>query len=381
MSDTDKAEQKKHSATTVNSADSTADKNAGASNDASVSKVSKSAKRSSSAAPKAWPALFALTLFSAVLGAGIATYLTSPAGNARLTTLETRLAEIDVAAGTKASLRGDLNGVVESLGQLETRVGILENAPSAPGAPAAPGNLDPRLGQLVERLSAIENAVPADLAARLNGFATREEQEALIARMGELEQTNSGETLLRAGRILALSDLSRAARASAPFTIALQAAAAALPDEPMFDALRPHAGEGAPTPAQLIARFPEAARQALAAESVSDAENIFARLWNSFASLISIRRVGDIEGDDSGARLARAEAALLRDDLATAADELEALEGTAAQSIRPWLQDAQARLSIEDAIAGINARIVQILASQTAPGQSAPDQTVPASAP
>ncbi|MEE8438702.1 MAG: mitofilin family membrane protein [Micropepsaceae bacterium] len=371
MSDTDKAEQKKESAPSADKmADSKADKNPGASKDASINGASKSAKRSSSAAPKAWPALFALTLFSAVLGAGIATYLTSPAGNARLTQLETRLTEIDVAAGTEVNLRGDLNGVEEDLGQLETRVTSLENAPGATG------DFDPRLGQLVERLSAIENAVPADLAARLNGFATREDQEALVARMGELEQTNSGETLLRAGRILALSDLSRAARGSAPFAIELQAAAATLPDEPIVDALRPHAGQGAPTPAQLIARFPEAARQALAAESISDAENIFARLWNSFASLISIRRVGDIEGDDSGARFARADAALLRDDLATAAGELEALEGAAAQSIRPWLQDAQARLSIEDAIAGINTRIVQILASQ-----SAPDQTVPASAP
>ena len=122
--------------------------------------------------------------------------------------------------------------------------------------------------------------------------------------------------------------------------------------------------------AQLNARFAEVARQALTAERISDAENIFAQLWNSFASLISIRRVGNVEGNDSGARIARAEAALGRDDLATAADEMDALEGAASQSAGPWLEDARARLAIDGAIAGINARIVQMLADQTAPANA-----------
>jgi hypothetical protein len=176
--------------------------------------------------------------------------------------------------------------------------------------------------------------------------------------------------LLRAGRILALSDLSRAAAGPEPFVIQLAAAIATVPDESLFGALRPHAEAGAPVAAQLIARYPEAARQALAAERADAAENIFARLWNSFTSLISIRRVGNVEGDDTTAHLARAEAALGREDLAAAVDELQGLQGAAAQSMSTWREDARARLEIENAIAGVNARIVQTLADQSTPANT-----------
>ena len=401
MSDTDTAEQKKENAASDKSAGSNADESAdaeitaqpGASSNAksdaksgaaekakagatintSKAAASKPAKHKSSAAPKAWPGMFVLVLIPALLGAGAAIYWTNSAGNTRLTQLETRLAEIDVASGTEENLRGDLNALDAQMAQIATRVASLESAPAAAAAstaPVAPSTIDPRVAQLSARLSAIENAVPVDLTARLNSFAPREAQDALVARLNELEQSNNGETLLRAGRVLALSDLSRAARGSTQFTIELEAAAATLPDNAVLDALRPHASEGTPTMAQLNARFAEVARRALAAERTSDAENIFAQLWNSFASLISIRRVGNVEGNDSGARIARAEAALGRDDLAAAADEMGALEGAASQSVAPWLEDARARLAIDGAIAGINARIVQMLADQTAPANA-----------
>jgi hypothetical protein len=364
MSDTEKAEHENESArvdTKLGAKDGTKPHApTAAAKDSEKAGAAAAPKRGSSALPKAWPGMFVLMLISAVLGAGIATYWTSPLQDARLAQIETRFAELEIASGAEDNLRGDLNAQSESLGQLETRVENLETALEAPGMAAAPGlppaqgGADPRIGQLSARLSAIENAVPADLAARMN----------------DLEQTNSGEMLLRAARILALSDLSRAAAGSAPFAIELTAAGATVPDESVFDALQPHAAAGAPVPAQLNARFPEAARQALAAERAGEAENIFARLWNGFASLISIRRVGNVEGDDTAARLARAEAALGMEDLATAVDELQGLRGAAAQSMRAWLEDAEARLEIENAISGVNARIVQTLADQSTPAST-----------
>jgi hypothetical protein len=312
-------------------------------------------KRKTTVPPRAWPAMFLLMILAAVLGAGIANYWTSPAESNRLAQAETRIAELQAAADGQENLRGDLNALTEDLGQVEMRVENLENAPAVPGVPAASGAADPRIGQLGARLNALENRVPAGLEARLS----------------DLEQTNdNSDMLVRAGRILALGDLSRAASGSAPFANELAAAIATAPDETLFDGFRSHADEGVPVAAQLIARFPEAARQALASERADAAENIFARVWNKIAGLISIRRIGDIEGNDSGARLARAEAALGREDLAAAANEVRGLQGGAAQSMSAWLQDAEARLEIENAIAGINARIVQTLADQSAPANA-----------
>jgi hypothetical protein len=374
MSDSDKAEQNKDSANADMSADIKPAENASTQTKSAQKVLKKSG-------PRAWPGMFVLMLFSATLGAGSAIYWANHAGTARIAQFEMQLAEIDIASGTQKNLHGDLNAVDERVGEIESRVEILENAPTTLAGSGASSTFDPRVGPLSERLSAIESAVPADLAARLNSFAPRDTQQSVIERLNELEQTNNGETLLRAGRILALSDLSRAATRSEPFSVALNAAAATLPEEQIFDVLRPHAAGGTPTPAQLVARFPQAARQALAAESSSEAENIFSRMWNKFTSLISIRRVGYVEGNDSGARLARAEAALDDENLAVAADEVAALQGAASQSMREWLEDVQARLLIETAIAGINARIVQMLADQTAPGQTTLGQTAPVNNP
>ena len=351
MSDTDKAEGQSDFASTDANKEAARQIPNAAPKDEGKGSVPAAPKRKSSVPPRAWPAMFVLMLLSAVLGAGIATYWTSPAENNRLTQIETRFAELQAGAGAEANLRGDLNALAEDLGLVEMRVENLENAFSTPGVPSENGTADPRIGQLSARLNAIENALPADLATRLN----------------DLEQTNNSEMLVRAGRILALGDLSRAASGSGPFANELAAAIATMPDQNLFDAMRPYADDGAPVAAQLIARFPEAARQALAAERAGSAENIFARLWNNITGLISIRRIGDVEGNDSGARLARAEAALGRDDLSAAVSEVRGLQGTAAQSMSAWLGDAQARLEIENAIAGINARIVQTLANQSTP--------------
>lgn len=350
MSDNNKSEGKNEPAGADANKDAKSEATKAAPKNEGKSSASTTPKRGSSAPSRAWPAMFVLMLLSAVLGAGIATYWTSPAENNRLTQIETRLAEVQAAAGADDNLRGDLNALTEDLGQVEMRVENLENAPVAPSVPSAPGAADPRIGQLSARLSAIENAVPADLAARLN----------------DLEQTNNNsDMLVRTGRILALGDLSRAAAGSGPFSNELMAAMATVPDQSLFDAFRPHAEEGAPVAAQLIARFAEAARQALASERSDAAENVFAQLWNSFTGLISIRRIGDVEGNDSTARLARAEAALGRDDLAAAANEVRGLQGAAAQSMSAWLEDAEARLAIDNGIAGVNARIVQMLADQS----------------
>lgn len=350
MSDTDKAEHNNESAGTDAKGKAASETLNAAPKDERKSTAPAASKRKTSVPPRAWPAMFLLMILSAVLGAGITTYWTSPAENNRLTQAETRIAELQATAGANNNLRSDLNALAENLGEVETRVENLENAPVTPGAPATPGAADPRIGQLSARLNALENAVPAGLAARLT----------------DLEQTNSNsDMLVRAGRILALGDLSRAASGSGPFAVELAAAIATVPEQSLFDGFRAHADEGAPISAQLIARFPEAARQALASERADAAENILARLWNNIAGLISIRRVGDIEGNDSGARLARAEAALGREDLAAAVNEVRGLQGTAAQSMGAWLEGAEARLEIDNAIAGVNARIVQILADQS----------------
>ena len=69
-------------------------------------------------------------------------------------------------------------------------------------------------------------------------------------------------------------------------------------------------------------------------------------------ALVTIRPVPStqVEGDDTGAVLARAQGYLDLNDLAEAAVQLTALEGAAASAVAGWLSDTEARLAAEAAI-------------------------------
>ena len=72
---------------------------------------------------------------------------------------------------------------------------------------------------------------------------------------------------------------------------------------------------------------------------------------NRIAGLVSLRRVGQVEGDTAEARIARAEAALARGDLAAVLADLDGLPADAAAVVAGWRADAEARLAADKALA------------------------------
>ena len=75
------------------------------------------------------------------------------------------------------------------------------------------------------------------------------------------------------------------------------------------------------------------------------------RSWNGvvqrLSSIVSVRRVGEAEGDTALARLARADKAVAAGDLAAAVTGLEGLGGPAGEILAPWLAEAKARLAAD----------------------------------
>jgi hypothetical protein len=84
------------------------------------------------------------------------------------------------------------------------------------------------------------------------------------------------------------------------------------------------------------------------------------------ASQVSVRPVGEVAGDDPGARVARAEVRLSRGDLAAAAKELDGLKGPAAAAAASWLGDAQARLAVDQVVTALQAAAVTRLGASAA---------------
>jgi hypothetical protein len=145
--------------------------------------------------------------------------------------------------------------------------------------------------------------------------------------------------------------------------------------------LAPRAAAGVPTLVELQSRFPATARAIVdAAQQAKPAavESPQAQSWYDrplgwlsaaadwLSSQVSVRPVGEVAGDDPGARVARAEVRLSQNDLAAAVSELTGLGGPSATAATAWLGDAQARLAVDRVVAALQAAAVTQLGASAA---------------
>jgi hypothetical protein len=218
---------------------------------------------------------------------------------------------------------------------------LTERLDQMSGLDAKVGDLAPRLDALGPRLDALDEQVAA-----LPKSNEQQHAVAVIVAVGELRSALAGDKSF-AAELSTLNDLTANDEALRPRL------------KPVVDKLTPMAEAGVPTLSQLAAGFPttEIARagEAELAGEVTD-DNWLKRFWrglgHSVSEVITVRPTGpDVEGDDTLARLARAEAKLGEGDLAAAVVEVRAMTGLAAETAAEWLSQADARLAIEDAAA------------------------------
>jgi hypothetical protein len=329
--------------------------------------------------PRAWPATLLIVVVAAFLIGALAAYWPRLMGNTddeRIAALEARLEQLGGnAPAAAAAPRGNQDAADRRFSSLETRLGTLErNAPSIFN-PQVGATLDQRvtaaeqkntevtqsLAALIARLNSVEAATPADLPQRLQMLAPKAELDNLNARVSRIE------ALRYAASVLALARLARAADEARPFAREYEALSTINPGDPAIQKLQPYAQRGIPTLDMLQARFPEAARIAINAERAALADGFWERQWVRLRNLISIRRLTVAAGTDSESRLARAQVALGRGNLAAALNDTRALEGAAANSIAPWQRDAEARLAIDRSIDDMELRVTEMLGRAPAP--------------
>ena len=92
------------------------------------------------------------------------------------------------------------------------------------------------------------------------------------------------------------------------------------------------------------------------------ASNWMEKVWRRLSSMVSVRRTGDVSGDDVAARIARTEMHLNAGDLAAALNEVKDLTGAAAEAVGPWLQKAQVHFKTMTALDDLTRQAVQRLA-------------------
>jgi hypothetical protein len=244
---------------------------------------------------------------------------------------------------------GDLAG--EAVGELQTtlqsleaRVASLEQGSDPAGE--AVGALENTLQSLDARVAGLEQGSDLD---DLTGRIGRLEQEIVNLREQEAQRVGQAEADTALGRAYAV--LSQRIVAGEPFAEELEAVAAELPNAPGLQTLRPIAGEGAPTVAQLQERLEEIAAglpQAEPDEPAAQGDGFFGTMGQRLQGMVRVRRADEA---DMPAALDRALQALQRNDVAVAIAEVEQVSEGPSDEIGTWLADARKR---RDAQAGLD---------------------------
>lgn len=278
----------------------------------------------------------------------------------RLDADEARLTAMEKSGG--AADGGDTGALKGEFDQLNGRIARLEQTPGGAVSRKAMDAQSAATARLNERVAMLEKtAPPADLASRLDGFALKSGEDALDTRVSKLESQNASDVMKHAATLLALADLVRASAGGEAFTTELSTLRALSPNTPELADLSKYAN-GAPTRAALAGQLTANADVILAAERASKAHGWTQKLWANLANLVSIRRVGAASGDSTESRLARAETDLRNNDLARATTEMDALKGAARNAVAPWLVQAKARLAVDRDTRSMMARVIASMA-------------------
>jgi len=245
----------------------------------------------------------------------------------RLIELAERLDGIDARLSELAQVQEGLTGRLDPLDQ---RLTELEKQPFDEAVSEA------AIAAYERELAGLEEAVTAQRAEveRLLEEARAKEDAAREA------EAQAAEAAQVAALRTTLAQLRAALDEGAPYdtlTGALRDAGIEVPED-----LAAPAAEGVVTLSALRARFPDAAREALAqARATGEGGGLGAFLTRQLGA----RSVAPREGDDPDAILSRAEDALTRGDLAGALDEIAALPEAARAEMDGWAGPARTRLA------------------------------------
>ncbi len=214
-----------------------------------------------------------------------------------------------------------------------------------------------------------EAQLPADLPERVGQIAqgvnaAAEQINALTLQVAALEEAVSRpDPTAEAALGIALANLTRAVDAGTAFDAELSAIAALAPDDPAIAALLDVAPKGVRSFASLTQEFSDLVDPLLTAERRAGRETFFQRIVGSALSIVTVRRVGDVEGDTVEAIVARVETRLAQEDLPGALAEAKLLTGPAAEVAAPWIEAVQQRQSTDLLVRELSARVLAHVAA------------------
>lgn len=284
-----------------------------------------------------------------------------PPAMADLSPLSQRLNAVETE---QQGLRASLDSLSKRQDALEARLSgettiVARETVTVPPEAGPQGGVDISATEaLADRIAALEDrkTETVDLAPLTHRVQTLEEVSAeVIPRLTMLETRRQmgavGEAL-----IIAVGQLQAALSGGRPYARELRSAQAlAANDTALLDLLAPlsaSAETGLAGDIELREKFRLLAPAVLRADRDREGADWTDRVLGRLTSIITFRRAsGEVAGDNADAVLARAEAAMLANDLPRAVEEMEKLPAHAAGPAAEWLKLAEARMAAEAAAA------------------------------
>lgn len=214
-----------------------------------------------------------------------------------------------------------------------------------------------------------EAQLPADIPERVGQIAqgvnaAAEQINVLTLQVAALEEEVSRpDPTAEAALGIALANLTRAIDAGTAFDVELGAISALAPNDPAVVALAEVAPKGVRSFASLAQEFSDLVDPLLTAERRAGRETFYERIVGSALSIITVRRVGDVEGDTVEAIVARIETRLAQEDLSGALSEAKLLTGPAADVAAAWVADVDTRQRTDLLVRDLSARVLAHVAA------------------
>jgi hypothetical protein len=237
---------------------------------------------------------------------------------------------------------------------------------AAVSAPAATDK-DAQIAQLQSQLLALQSQVhPVEATPVQPLYAPDPTALAqLSARLDRVEAAQR-ELVKATSAAYAARSLQLAAKNQQPFLSELAVVEPALNDPAVVATLRPYAEKGVPSEVALAVTFPSvAARANIAAKADDGKDGILDKIRHAIGGCISVRRVGNPGGQGAEAILERAETRLNGGDLKGAVAYLDTLSPSAQKALSPWLEQARARVLVDDTTRRISETALNHLSQMT----------------
>ncbi|WP_222358617.1 COG4223 family protein [Rhizobium leguminosarum] len=297
----------------------------------------------------------------ALLGAGAIQYAGYLPGSAAPQTTSPETAdlagEIDALKQTIANLAA--NPASPDDGELAKRVAALETAAKAPaaGAPADAANVE-ALNQKIAELTGQVDQLRSTLAQSSEQQTTNGAD--IAKRLEEAEKKlNEPREDVAVARAIAAAALKAAIDRGGPFLAELDTFAGVAPDDPAVADLRTFAETGIPSRTELVREVPDVATAIVEAVNQPDPNQSWSdRLMSSAKSLVSVRPVGNIEGESVEAIAARMEEKVKSGDLPGASAEWNNLPASGKQASAAFKQSLEARIRVEELVGGALSKAV-----------------------